>query len=153
MTTYRIDLERDEGGAWVASCRGIRGCHTYGRSLQQARNRIREALALWVDDAEDAELDLRVRLPRTWRDEIRSYLGARARAIDAERAAQDAAASLAYGLTQREGLSMRDAAELIGLSHQRVQQLVAEHERQAGPTDARRQPRGDGPRRPLNVVA
>ena len=56
-TAYRVVFERDESGAWIVTVPSVRGCHTYGRSLHQTRTRIREALALWVDDAETAELE------------------------------------------------------------------------------------------------
>ena len=129
MTTYRIHLERDESGAWVARCPGLPGFHTYGRSLRQTRNRAREALSLWVDDADDADLEFRYHLPNGWREATSEYRSARTRAINAERKAQVLAAGVANYLTVIHGLSMRDAAELLGLSHQRVQQLTAEYDR------------------------
>jgi predicted RNase H-like HicB family nuclease len=48
--------ERDEAGWWVASVRKVRGCHTQGRTVDEARRRIREALELFVDDARKATL-------------------------------------------------------------------------------------------------
>ncbi len=127
MTTYVVRLERDEGGAWVARCPDVPGCHTYGRSLRQARARIREALSLWVDDADAAELEFRYHLPSEWRQAVGAYRRARARAISAEKDAQELAAAVAAELTQNQGLSMRDVAEMLGLSHQRVQQLVVQN--------------------------
>ena len=130
VTTYRIHLERDESGAWIVRSPDVPGFHTYGRSLRQARNRTREALSLWVEDADDAELEFQYRLPKQWRDAARASRRARDRAIDAEREAQTRATDVAHYLTAVCGLSLRDAAELLGLSHQRVQQLIAEHARQ-----------------------
>ena len=43
--------ERDESGWWVASVRGLRGCHTQGRTVHEARRRIVEAMELFVSDA------------------------------------------------------------------------------------------------------
>jgi predicted RNase H-like HicB family nuclease len=51
---YRVAYERDEAGWWVASVRGVRGCHTQGRTVDEARRRIREALELFVGDARKA---------------------------------------------------------------------------------------------------
>ena len=51
VKSYRVSYERDELGWWVASVRGVRGCHTQGRTVDEARRRIREALELFVDDA------------------------------------------------------------------------------------------------------
>ena len=52
--------ERDESGWWAATVRGVRVCHTQGRTVDEARRRIREALELFVDGRirYDAELRL-----------------------------------------------------------------------------------------------
>ena len=52
---YRVAYERDESGWWVASVSGVRGCHTQGRTVDEARRRIREALQSFVDDARGLE--------------------------------------------------------------------------------------------------
>lgn len=132
MTTYRIDLERDESGAWIVRSPDVPGFHTYGRSLRQARNRTREALSLWVEDAADADLEYRYQLPRGWREATRKLQRARTRASTAEREAQDLATEVANYFTDVCGLSLRDTADLLDLSHQRVQQLVAERARSSG---------------------
>ena len=92
MKTYTVTYERDDEGWWVASVREVRGCHTQGRTLGEARRRIRQALSLFVDEAKRARQAVRV-------------------------------------LTRQLRLSVRDAGELLGLSHQRVQQLA---QRRAG---------------------
>ena len=51
---HTVRYERDERGFWVADVVGISGCHSQGRSIAQARARIREALGLFVEDAEAA---------------------------------------------------------------------------------------------------
>ncbi|MGH9319466.1 MAG: type II toxin-antitoxin system HicB family antitoxin, partial [Vicinamibacteria bacterium] len=86
--TYRIHLERDESGAWIVRSPDVRGFHTYGRSLHQARNRAREALSLWVEDADDADLEFHYQLPKGWREATRKLQRARTRANTAEREAQ-----------------------------------------------------------------
>jgi predicted RNase H-like HicB family nuclease len=64
MNTYRVSLQLDESGQWIAAVAGVRGCHTYGRTLPEARSRIREALSLFVPDAATAKLVDSVRVPR-----------------------------------------------------------------------------------------
>ncbi len=123
--TYRVIVERDENGAWIARVPSIPGCHTYGRSLQQTRRRIREALELWVDDAPRAKLEFDIRLPAAVRREIDRAQAARHRSAKAQREAQLTTVRAARDLTERLGISRRDAAELLELSHQRVQQLVS----------------------------
>ena len=122
---YRVVIERDESGAWIAHVRGVRGCHTYGRTLDQVRRRIREALSLWVEDADTAELLEEIRLPDEARQAIRRSSAARRRAENGRANAQVATVAAANVLVDRLGLGVRDAGELLGLSHQRVQQLVA----------------------------
>lgn len=122
--SYRVILERDESGAWIARVPRIRGCHTYGRTLEQARRRIREALGLWVEDANTAELVEEVHLPAEARDAIRRSRRARKAAEEGRVEAQAATTEAARTLVQRLDLGVRDAGELLGLSHQRVQQLV-----------------------------
>jgi predicted RNase H-like HicB family nuclease len=63
MKTYRVAYERDETGWWVASVRSVRGCHTQGRTVDEARRRIVEALELFVDNARKATLVDEVKLP------------------------------------------------------------------------------------------
>jgi predicted RNase H-like HicB family nuclease len=119
---YRVQLERDDD-AWLARVPSVPGCHTYGRSLDQARRRIREALTLWVDDADSADLEFDVRLPRELRMEVDRARSARERSAEAQRLAADAVRRAAIDLSRRLGLSRRDTAELLGMSHQRIQQL------------------------------
>lgn len=94
---------------------------------------------MWVEDADDAELEFQYHLPKQWREATRGFRRARTRAINAERDAQAHATDVANYLTAVCGLSLRDAAELLGLSHQRVQQLIAEHESHAGRREAPRE--------------
>lgn len=56
MKSYKVVYERGDDGWWAASVLGVRGCRTQGRSLAQARERIREALSLFVKDAQRAGL-------------------------------------------------------------------------------------------------
>lgn len=122
--SYRVDIERDESGAWIARIPDVPGCHSYGRTLRQVKARIREALGLWIHDAETAELEWHVRLPASIRNELRAAQAVRARAVRAHQDAQQRLVATVRELTNEFGLSVRDAADLIGLSHQRVQQLV-----------------------------
>jgi predicted RNase H-like HicB family nuclease len=65
MSAYHVAYVRDESGRWVASVREVRGCHTQGRTVDEARRRIREALALFVSNARSAKLVDDVKLPAT----------------------------------------------------------------------------------------
>ena len=125
MSAYHVAYERDASGWWVATVRRVRGCHTQGRTVDEARRRIREALSLFVDDAASAELVDHVKLPVAVARAIREYALLRRKAAAEDRRAS-AAARRAVRVLQRGKLKMsaRDAASLLGLSHQRVHQLA-----------------------------
>ena len=121
---YVAVYDRDpESDAWLVHIKGIDGCQTYGRSLRQAEGRIREALALWLDRDPDG-LTITPVWPAEFVDAATQVSRAR-RAASA--AAQHAGATTekAARKLERMGLSRRDAADILGISHQRVQQLLA----------------------------
>ncbi len=91
MKSYRVSYERDGSGWWVASVRGVRGCHTQGRTVDEARRRILEALELFVDDARKAPLVDDVKLPSTAARAIRAYASLRKKADEEDRRAARAA--------------------------------------------------------------
>jgi len=121
---YRVVLDRDESGAWIATVPAVPGCHTYGRSLVEARRRVRDALSLWVEDAADTvELADDVRISRDASAAVRRSRDARERLATARGTAAAATSDAVHQLVDELGLGVRDAAYLLGLSHQRVQQL------------------------------
>ena len=124
MKQYRVVLERDESGTWIATVPSVAGCHSYGRSLVEARRRIREALALWVEDVETAELTDDIRIPPKAVASVRRCVDARLELASARQAAAAATDDAIERLVTELGLGVRDAAYLLGLSHQRVQQLA-----------------------------
>jgi predicted RNase H-like HicB family nuclease len=136
--TYTVRIERDEAGAWVARVPQVPGCHTYGRSLRQAKRRIREALALWVDDADRAELTFDVRLPRETARSVAKARSVREAADRAQRDALEVTRRTATDLTRSLRLSVRDTAELLGVSHQRIQQLLMPPRRTRSTPSSRR---------------
>jgi len=125
VKSYRVTYERDESGWWVATVRGVRGCHTQGRTVDEARRRIREALGLFVDNARKASIVDNVKLPSAATNAIRTYASLRRRADEEDRRAARAARRAGRVLrTGKLKMSARDAARLLGLSHQRVHQLT-----------------------------
>jgi len=125
VKTYRVAYERDASGWWVASVRGVRGCHTQGRTVDEARRRIIEAMELFVDDARTATIVDDVKLPTGAAQAVRVYTTLRKKAEqDDRRAAMAARRAVRMLRGGRLKMSARDAARLLGLSHQRVHQLT-----------------------------
>ena len=119
VAVYERDPESD---AWLVHIRGIDGCHTYGRSLRQAEARIREALALWLDREPDE-----LQITSEWPPELIEIASEVSQARhNASAFAQSAGATTAKAAKRldRMGLSRRDTADVLGISHQRVQQLL-----------------------------
>lgn len=125
VKTYHVAYERDESGWWVASVRGVRGCHTQGRTVDEARRRIVEAMELFVADARTAAIVDDVKLPAVAAQAVRTYTKLRRKAEQEDRRAAMAARRAVRMLRGgRLKMSARDAARLLGLSHQRVHQLT-----------------------------
>ncbi|MGH8055595.1 MAG: type II toxin-antitoxin system HicB family antitoxin [Stenotrophomonas sp.] len=123
---YTARIERDpESSYWLAELGKEQRCHTFGRTLAQVREMIRDAAATWYDvDPDSFDLRFEVVLPG---DAVAQAAQVRARHQQLRSAEREVVTDLrvtARRLTGELGLSMRDAADLLGISHQRVAQLV-----------------------------
>ena len=119
MKTYDVLIERD-GGGWMASVPSVPGAHTQGRTIDQARRRIREALGLWVSDAERANLRVEVKLPVTIRRQVERTVALREEAEDRNRDAAIALLRAVGRLTWSLQLALMlgvGAAIYLGASH------------------------------------
>jgi len=131
MTTrYHANFELDESGVWIAQIEEIPQVHTFGRTLGKAREYLVDALALWldlpIDDVKDSIDFHPVKLPAGVQNIVYEATAARAMADAATEAVSELTSAAALALTRDARLSLRDAAELLGVSHQRVQQLVTQ---------------------------
>lgn len=122
--TYTVKYERDAEGWWVAEAVGISAA-TQGRTIEQARERVREAIAVFVD-VETSKVVIGKEITRLSRAERRALNAAeRAKAkakkqfAHADQAVRDAARTLT-----KSGMSLRDAGTLLGLTRQRVHQML-----------------------------
>lgn len=117
----KVTLRRDpqERSAWLVNVAGTPGAHTFGRSLGEAKRHGGEVVALWFElEREQFEIDWDIRLGEL-ANPVKQARAAMARA-EADRARRDDAVR---ALTEA-GMSYRDVAELLGLSHQRVAQIA-----------------------------
>jgi hypothetical protein len=122
MTSYTVRVSREEPW-WVAVVGGLPGGATEARRLSQLEPEVRDLIAGLTDSSEDAfELDWTYDLPPELARPVRQFVEARTRRQAAERdyavAQEEAVNALIV-----EHVSVRDAAELLGLSYQRVAQV------------------------------
>ena len=121
-TTYRVTAERSEGW-WVIVVPDVPVC-TQARRLDQVELMAKDALALLLESPEDEiEIDLEVILDDDGEAALALASGARQAAVDAAEAARRAAQTAARTL-HGQGLPLRDVGRIMGVSHQRVHQLL-----------------------------
>ena len=122
--TYTVDLEHQADGWWIARVQNVKGVHSNGRSIDEALRRVREALTLAVDDADEAELLPNVKLPSNVRALIQRQAAAKERAERESIVATELRVEAASKLVNDLGLSLRDAGQLLGVSHAMVSKTL-----------------------------
>jgi hypothetical protein len=119
-----------DGSGWHVYIPDVPGCRSHGRSIADGRRNIREALATCDDVlphaaqvARHAELVEDIRVASNLRKAVQRALATRQELEVKEEQAARAMARGAKAL-RRAGLSLRDAGELLHVSHQRIKQLT-----------------------------
>ena len=125
MRKFKVVYEREPDGWWIVSVPQVPGVRTQGRTIEQARRRIREALATAIGDKSTAAAELieDVRLPADCFKDVRAVIELReqmeATRIQLAKIEQRAVRKL----RQDARLGQRDAGEILGVSFQRFHQL------------------------------
>lgn len=122
---FRVARDEDDPRVWLAEWVEDDRVHTFARSLAELEDLARDALALWLHTgADDVQVELDVDLPKALSREL-TQLRQQRDQLEAQRASVlDRQRSLAVRLVEDEGMTYRDAARFLGISHQRVAQLV-----------------------------
>lgn len=131
-TANRFLVTRDEEDpqVWLAQWVDDDRVHTFARSLAELEDRARDALALWLHtDADAVKIELDVALPRSVFQDLAQLR--RQHDEPEESLVLDRQRSLAVRLVEEQGMTYRDAARFLGVSHQRVSQLVKKRARGA----------------------
>lgn len=124
MMTYEVEAERS-GRWWAARVPALPGVHTQARRLDQVADMAREAIALLLDVDESAvDVTVTPTLSEHTREALERSAAARRDREVAAAAERKALREAARALTD-EGLTLRDAGWILGLTHQRVDQLLA----------------------------
>ncbi|HEY3447279.1 MAG TPA: hypothetical protein VGK67_12980 [Myxococcales bacterium] len=123
MKDLKVVFAKDPEGWWIVQVPSVPGCHTQGRTIEQGVRRISEALELFDVNPKKVRLVRVFDLPKAAREAVERTAEARKRAEKEQERAQSALREAARKLAAL-GVSLRDAGELLGLSHQRIQQLL-----------------------------
>ncbi len=118
-----VRIRRDGDGNWLVTFPGIRGAHTYGRSLNQLRRRIPEVLRLWDLDPARVELVEVLDLPATLKQAISAATTQRRELEERSRAMQRDMEQTIQRLQTQLKLGVRDTGELLGISPQYAHKL------------------------------
>jgi predicted RNase H-like HicB family nuclease len=126
LKIYAGDFHR-EGDVWVAEVREVPQAHTYGRTLARTKEHLRDALALLLDVPIDT-VDITVHIDGVGEatELVDIAIRARQQAERLNEEARQATSRAAIALVRIANLSFRDAGAALGMSHQRVEQLVSE---------------------------
>lgn len=121
--TYVAVYEKDAtDAAWNVRVDSVPGCRSQGQTLRAAQAGIRRDLG-WRLGSDSVELSIEDRMPLAIAAVAKRAHRARREADRAVARSRDEVARAARELADL-GLSRRDSAALLGVSHQRVQQLV-----------------------------
>lgn len=114
-----------EGSDWLVEDMDEPRIHSFGRTLAKARSNIIDAAALWYEvHPESIEIVSVFDISGEAFKLLEQLQQARADAARHEEAVRNLTSQAVQELLNRR-VSMRDAAEILQLSHQRIQQIAA----------------------------
>ena len=124
MSDYTVTAERS-GRWWVLQAVEAPGAISQVARLEQA-DQIREAIAFVTGEpAEQITITVVPTLPGESDELLAAYRATRERFEELRAALSSSQRELARRLVEDEHLSVRDAGAIMGVSHQRVHQLVS----------------------------
>ena len=123
---YRVRAVRS-GTWWAMTIPELPGVFSQARRLDQVEAMAREAIAMMLDVGTDqiGQIEVEIVTPAP----AAALIGTMHDALDTAREATETAASArreAAKALRADGLPMRDVGRLLGLSHQRVSQILAD---------------------------
>lgn len=129
MKTYTVRAQRS-GKWWALEVLEVPGAFSQVRRLDQAEAMARDAIATMLNvDAASFAVEVVPDCPPDVVALLESVRRVKEALEQAQRDASEIVHQAAVTLTRDDGLSMRDAGRLIGISHQRVAQILEESER------------------------
>ena len=140
---FHAKFELDPSGHWIAELDEIPQIRTFGKTLGKARENLWSALAAWhgrhvLDIQRSVELRNAVQLPTNVQEALDLARGTREIAEAINRQLGELTAGAAVSLVDDANMSVRDAAEMLDISHQRVHQIVSAVHNQRRAEEVRR---------------
>lgn len=122
---YTVTAERGLAAVWVLQCREVPGAISESRRLAEAEALMVEAISFVAElNAQDVEIDLVPLLPEPLSSEVSAARKLVEELSEVQQGAAAASRRAARDLIAA-GLTGADAARVLGVSPQRVSQLVA----------------------------
>ena len=122
---YAVTAERD-GPRWFQRVDELPGAFSQVRRLDTADGMARDANAAFLDVAPDSfDMAIEVRLSANLQRDVAGVVDLRNAIDPTEREYAQRTLRLATRLVKSEGMTVREVGHLLGLSYQRVSQLVA----------------------------
>ena len=124
MRTYTARCQR-VGDWWAISVPELKGVNTQARRLEKADAMVRDAIALFLNISADSfEVKIEPVLSRDLQKKVGRARKVRSEAEVLQAEAVTMSAAVAADLVQGAHLTVRDAGRVLGLSHQRIAQLL-----------------------------
>ncbi len=122
---YRISAQRNERGWWIVRVLDFRHVVTQARRASEIEEMARDVIALLEDVPPDSfDVDITHRVAGDLDDDIAEARRLRREADDLSARSREATADVARRLRDA-GLSVREIGALLGIAHQRAQQILA----------------------------
>ena len=132
MKTYTVQCEWDPTGWWVVTVPELPGAISQARRLDQVPGDVAEVIELMTGEKHGTyTLATEALYPGVAGAVAREAVALRQQAEEIKSAASDAVRNAVIAL-RREGLTLRDAAALTGISYQRAQKIERSALKHAG---------------------
>ena len=121
---YTVNARRS-GAWWAIEIEELGGVFSQARRLDQVEAMARDAIALFQGvELDSFEIEVRQKLDDQLNELVIAATAAKARAAGAQAEASSLLREAARELTE-SGMTIRDVGRLLGITHQRVAQLLA----------------------------
>jgi hypothetical protein len=124
--TFTATCQRSQGW-WAIRVPEVRGAFSQARRLQHVERMVRDVVALALEVPPDSfDVRVEVMLPEPSQRALDRAIDLRHEAQQAMASAARATVEAVRSMVDRDGLTIREAGQLLGLSHQRIAQLMRE---------------------------